>query len=61
MEGCFEGVEEASTKNGVVRIVHVHYIERYVFSASIAKAAKRQWQIYGAYFGSCRKALQVSH
>jgi hypothetical protein len=59
MMGYFKGVEEASTKNGVVRVVHVHYIKSYVFSMSIAKVDKRHWQRYGAYFGSHHKPLQV--
>jgi hypothetical protein len=46
VEGCFECVEEASIEDGVVRIVHVHYIESYVLGSRIAKATDR----YGAYW-----------
>jgi hypothetical protein len=41
VKGCFESVEEASTKNGVVRVIHIHHIESYILDASVAKATER--------------------
>jgi hypothetical protein len=38
---CFEGVEETSSEDGVVRIIHVHHIEGYVLGTSVAKATER--------------------
>jgi hypothetical protein len=50
VKSCFECVEETSAKDDIVKVVHVHYIESYVFSAGIAEATKRYWQRYGAYW-----------
>jgi hypothetical protein len=38
---CFECVEETSTEDGVVRVVHVHCIKSYLFGAGIEKDTKR--------------------
>jgi hypothetical protein len=40
---CFEGVKKTTSKDGVVRLIHVHHIESYVLSASVKKATRRYW------------------
>jgi hypothetical protein len=49
MKGCFECVEEIPIEDGVVRAVHIYYIESYIFGRCVAEAAERYRQIYGAY------------
>jgi hypothetical protein len=41
VESCSKCVEEASAKDGIVRVVHVHHIKGYVFCSGIVKATKR--------------------
>jgi hypothetical protein len=50
MKSCFEGVEETSSKNGIIRVIHVHYIESNILCAGIEKAAKRYRERYGAHW-----------
>jgi hypothetical protein len=49
MKSCFKGVEETSSKNGFVRVIHVH-IESNIFCAGVAKVANRYRERYGAHW-----------
>jgi hypothetical protein len=50
MESSFEGVAETSSKNGVVRVIHVYHIKSNILCVSIAKAAKGYQEGYGAHW-----------
>jgi hypothetical protein len=50
MKSYFGGVEQTSSENSIIRIIHVHHIESDILCAGIAKAAKRYWEGHRAHW-----------
>jgi hypothetical protein len=40
VESCFKNIKETSTENGIVGVVHIHYVESYIFRAGIGRLPK---------------------
>jgi hypothetical protein len=46
MQGSFEGIQQSSSKNGIVGIWYVHNIKDYVFCARVLGGTKGNMQCY---------------